>query len=157
MSEASLYDRPFLPPVDGLVPAVELGAAAEEAALDQPLEAALGAAALDANCEVAKVVGTDTAAEETPPGKLIDECWKKPPAATLEVATRLTDSLVDTNDATGATADGEATGMVGAPPSAPAGGETVMVTHSVVVVVLVELQELASAASTSWTPSTAPP
>ena len=154
MSEASLNDRPFLPPVDGLVPAVELGAAAEEAALDQTPEAA----ALDANCEVAKVVGPDTAAvEEAPPGKLIEECWKKPPAATLEVATRLTDSLVDTDDAMGATPDGEAAGIVGTPFSAPAGGETVMVTHSVVVVVLVELQVLASAASTFWTPSTAPP
>lgn len=153
-----MNDRPFLPPVDGLVPAVELGAAAEEAALDQAPEAALGATALDANCEVAKVVGTDTAAEEeAPAGKPMEECWKKPPAATLEVTTRLTDPLVDTDDATGATADREEAGIVGAPSSAPAGGETVMVTHSVVVVVLVELQELASAASTFWTPSTAPP
>jgi hypothetical protein len=131
-----LYERQRWPPVDGLVPPVELGTAADEAALE-------------ATCEVAKVVGTDMAAEEAAPGKLIDEYWKNPPAATLEVAMRLTAFAVDTDDTTGA--------IVGAPPTAPAGGETVMVTHSVVVVVVVELQELAAAALTFSTPSTAEP
>ena len=63
VSEASLYDRPRLPPVDGPVLPVELGAAADEAV------------ALDATCEVAKVVGPDaTAHDEAAPGKLKDEC-----------------------------------------------------------------------------------
>jgi hypothetical protein len=79
-----LYDRPRLPPVDGP---------------ELPVE--LGAAALDATCEVAKVVGTDQVADdEAAPGKLKDECWKNPPAATLEVSTRLMASLVDIDGAT---------------------------------------------------------
>jgi hypothetical protein len=87
VSEASLYDRPRLPPVDGPGLPVELGAAADEAA------------ALDATCEVAKVVGTDASADdEAAPGKLKDECWKNPPAATLEVSMRLMASLVDIDD-----------------------------------------------------------
>ena len=58
-----MYDRPRLPPVDGPVPPVELGAAADEAV------------ALDATCDVAKVVGTDaTAHDEAAPGKPKDEC-----------------------------------------------------------------------------------
>ena len=136
MSEASLNERPFLPPVDPPPLPVELGIAADEAILDT--------IALDTTCEVAKVVGTDTTAEDAAPGKLNDEYWKNPPAATLEVTMRLTESLVD---------------IEGAPLSPPAGGETVMVIHSVVVVVLVELQELASAAActalTLWTAPTA--
>lgn len=66
VSEASLYERPRLPPVEPPLLPVELGAAADEAALEY---------ALDATCEVAKVVGTDTAAEEAGPGKLYDEYW----------------------------------------------------------------------------------
>lgn len=62
VSEASLYDRPRLPPVDGPVLPVELGAAADEAVVP------------DATCEVAKVVGTDEAAhDEAAPRKLKDE------------------------------------------------------------------------------------
>ena len=155
-----MNDKPFLPPVDGLVVPVEIGVAADEALLDQMLEAAAEAATLDPAWEVAKVVGTETAAEEdAAPGKLIDEYWKNPPAATLDVATRLTESLVDTDDESGATVGEEAADIEGAPVSPPAGGETVMVTHSVVVVVLVEPQELAATASTSTfsTPWTAPP
>jgi hypothetical protein len=67
---------------------VELGAAADEAV------------ALDATCEVAKVVGTDATTDEAAPGKLKDECWKNPPAATVEVTMRLMASLVDIDDAT---------------------------------------------------------
>jgi hypothetical protein len=64
VSEASLYDRPRLPPVDGPLPPVELGAAADEVV------------APDGAREVAKVVGTDAIDDdEAAPGKLWDECW----------------------------------------------------------------------------------
>ena len=59
-----MYDRPRLPPVDGPLLPVELGAAADEAV------------APDGTWEVAKVVGTDTIADdEAAPGKRKDECW----------------------------------------------------------------------------------
>jgi hypothetical protein len=89
VSEASLYDRPRLPPVDGLVLPVELGAAADEAVTP------------GGTCEVAKVVGTDAngGGDEGAPGKPKDECWKNPPGATLEVMMRLTASLVDIDGA----------------------------------------------------------
>lgn len=64
VSEASLKERPRLPPVEPPVLPVELGTAAEEAALEYTLEAA----ALDPIGEVAKVVGTETAPEEAAPG-----------------------------------------------------------------------------------------
>lgn len=41
--------------------------------------------------------------------------------------------------------------VVGARPSPPAGGETVMVTHSVVYVVLVEVQESVAALAAAFT------
>jgi hypothetical protein len=66
VSEASLNERPRLPPVEPPLLPVELGAAADEAALEYTL---------DATCEVANVVGTDTAAEEAAAGKPNDECW----------------------------------------------------------------------------------
>jgi hypothetical protein len=152
VSEASLYDRPRLPPVDGPVLPVELGAAADEAVV-------LGGA-----CEVAKVVGTDANADdEGAPGKPQDECWKNPPGATLEVTMRLTASLVDIDGAAGVTLGAVVVAVVGAWPWPwpPAGGETVMVTHSVVYVVLVEVQESVAAlaaaftAPTLWTAPTA--
>ena len=68
MSEASLNERPFLPPVDPPLLPVELGIAADEAILDTTLGTTLGAIALDTTCEVTKVVGTDTTAEDAAPG-----------------------------------------------------------------------------------------
>jgi hypothetical protein len=105
VSEASLYDRPRLPPVDGPVLPVELGVAADEAV------------ALDGTCDVARVVGTDAVAhDEAAPEKLKDECWKNPPAATLEVTTRLMASLVDIDDAAWASLGAVVVAIAGAWP-----------------------------------------
>jgi hypothetical protein len=64
VSEASLKERPRLPPVEPPVLPVKLGTAAEETALEYILDAA----ALGPTAEVAKVVGTERAPEEAAPG-----------------------------------------------------------------------------------------
>jgi len=143
--EAMLNDSPRLPPVDPPELPVELGVAAEEATLT--LAATLLDHAAEATGDVAKVVGTDAAAEElapgTPPNETEDR-WKKAPAGTLELCARLTlvageatDDSPRAEDSDGATAAA----------TLAAEGETVTVNQLVEVVVVVPSQELEAAAT----------
>jgi len=148
--EAALNDSPRLPPVDPPELPVELGVAAEEATLT--LAATLLDHAAEATGDVAKVVGTDTAAEELAPGtppNEIEDRWKKAPAGTLELCARLTLVAGEaTEDSTAAaTLDAEDNDGATAAATLVAAGETVTVNQLVEVVVVVPSQELEVAAT----------